>query len=482
MANFEEEDMINGNMWNPDVYVAAGLLPDQNFDNIKAAPHERNDSLLVLANTAVIPGARTTKVNPKIGTPPAIFNYLHTIEDMSGFHTKGLVRLLLWASDKEKLMVIPRCLYQRKLMGVFTELLTYTEEIAGGTLDSGRQRDEEIEYRSCMNVAASMKKQGIHIATNRLANLPREIQETRMKNPNNFNNSDPPLSNDASQRDWHQELLELERGLINGRYTMFVGGAPGLFKLKQGPPPKPDRGKERTPEFNRYSALLVTRDAQRRLTNKLQVLAKEKEEIVALENLARKESNLAEDNRQEKLQEIYERDKLFKSKLERLRWQDNVKLQDTLDNRRAFLNHPPILLWDQRTAEPIIAQDDEFYPHKPAALLDFQPRPLVMPKTPSEKAYLDQMIQGLFVVPSQSIVSALNNMALGAADALIPHAPTLRDPEQGGAYDLEELRVRLLTTKMLNELMLAWEKWPFRPHPTEFDPGIEKLFESVPRL
>ena len=37
---------------------------------------------------------------------------------------------------------------------------------------------------------------------------------------------------------------------------------------------------------------------------------------------------------------------------------------------------PPLLMWDRRNAEPILAEDDEFYHlNKPMALLDFQPQP-----------------------------------------------------------------------------------------------------------
>ncbi|MCJ1239092.1 hypothetical protein MMC14_007085 [Varicellaria rhodocarpa] len=466
----EAENFDSDELWKPDIYIASGLLSGQDRirkEAVQQEREERNDSLLVLANTAHVGNRKHFKLG---GSLNRIYNYLRSLQEGSGFHTNGGVRLLLWMPDKQKVSIVPRCLYFRKTISVLTELLCHTEEITGDANDSGRQRDEDVEYRSSQKSAAFMKKQGIHIASNRLASLPRQIQETQTENVDNNSNDPPsPLDSDRNYRSWHRELLDLEKGFADGRYSAYVGGLPGLVEVKSGKPSKEDMGRKYTPEYARYTHLRRDRRNQRKKEKLFQDLAREKEEIAAMETSVQKGSNLSEDDRKAKIQELHERNKLFMSKLDDFNEENLAKFQDVADNRRAFLNNPPLLLWDQRTAEPMIAENKEFHPANSTALLDFQPRPLVKPKTQLQKAYLKAMLNSMFVVSSQSVVSALDSMALGAAEALTPHAPSLHDPDQGGAHDLAELRVRMITPKMLEELMVAWEKWPFAPHPTELD-------------
>ena len=61
-----------------------------------------------------------------------------------------------------------------------------------------------------------------------------------------------------------------------------------------------------------------------------------------------------------------------------------------------------------------------------------------------------------------TVPEALDELAFGAAEALIPQVPSLTDPKRGGSRDVNELTCRTLTTEMLEGLMDAWQKWPFR--------------------
>ena len=463
--NCDAEDFHIADLWKPDAYVAAGLLPNQKAftpQAVQRGQQWRNDSILMLANTASLYGSRT---RPKAGTIVRTSHYLRCIQDGSGFHSNGGVRLLAWTGENERFITVPRSLNQRMKNSALIELLCHAEEIAGGSLQPRRQRAVDLEHRSAMNVAASMKKQGIHIATYRLANIAREIRETQKeRTDDSLDNSNSLASSDATQRDWHSELLKLEKGFADGHYTMYVGGPPGLNYKGRGRPSKEDSSKVRTPEFLRYQKLAITRKSQRRRDRQWRTYAKEKEEITAFEISIKNDSKLTEDDREAKIQEVHERKKEFASRIDAMGTYTPVRVYDTIDNRRALKNNPPTLLWDRRIAEPIIAQRNEFYPAtKGPALIDFQPRPLVIPMTEVQKTYFNKMLQAFFIVNSQSIVSALDSMVLGAADALLPHAPSIRDPSQGGSYDPEDLRVRVLTPKMIEELMLAWEKWPFRP-------------------
>ena len=56
----------------------------------------------------------------------------------------------------------------------------------------------------------------------------------------------------------------------------------------------------------------------------------------------------------------------------------------------------------------------------------------------------------------------LDQIAHGAAEALLPQCKTILDPAKGGHVHVEHVRVRLLTYEMLVELNAAWEAWPFK--------------------
>jgi transcription factor 1 len=104
-------------------------------------------------------------------------------------------------------------------------------------------------------------------------------------------------------------------------------------------------------------------------------------------------------------------------------------------------------------------------------LLDFQPKALYQALRQKgndyQYDYFEQMLGSLFIQPTKNIVEALESLAPGASEALIPQCPSLSDPNAGGMRDLHKFRVRLLNEKMLEELAEAWIKWPFRPSKAE---------------
>src|SRR2546421_12508282 len=104
-------------------------------------------------------------------------------------------------------------------------------------------------------------------------------------------------------------------------------------------------------------------------------------------------------------------------------------------------------------------------------LLDFQPKALSQNLRQKgndyQYDYFEQILGNLFIQPTRNIVQALESLAPGASEALIPQCPSLSDPKVGGMRDLYKLRVRSLNAKILEELAEAWIKWPFRPTKTE---------------
>jgi len=132
------------------------------------------------------------------------------------------------------------------------------------------------------------------------------------------------------------------------------------------------------------------------------------------------------------------------------------------DNDEALQITPPLLDWDRRPTEPLNCFDHEFDPPNILALLDLQPLPdgsfVVNGRSIMRSAFANLLRYSL----ADTVVSALDSMAHGAASALIPQCPSLTDPAKGGHKHLEHVTVRLLTHEQFKELDDAWNRWPFK--------------------
>ncbi|KAL9117850.1 MAG: hypothetical protein Q9187_005606 [Circinaria calcarea] len=353
----------------------------------------------------------------------------------------------------------------RRKLAVLGEFTCHIEEVAGNAQGQvARRRAPEIDFESGVKTANRMEKANIQIPSPRLPELARQIQQAHI----NAGNAGPDILEPPSsfvvenEPDWYKELRALEKGFADGVLSRRVGDPPGgseEFKYRKGVISAP-----LTPEYIRFRYLANIERDQRRKKSRLDELVQEQEDLDALDLTIREDHTLDDQTRKSKCEELEERQKQFQHRLDRLPIRRDVTVQTLVDDKRAISVSPPILQWDRRTAEPIIANPQEFHAPKTLALLDFQPRtPSVNPLTKTQRRYLDAMLVSFFINPGQNVRTALNSLALGAADALIPQAPSLRDPRKGGRYDVDQLRVRLLTTEMLSELAVAWDKWPFRP-------------------
>lgn len=173
--------------------------------------------------------------------------------------------------------------------------------------------------------------------------------------------------------------------------------------------------------------------------------------------------NLDQAQRENKLEEQGRlRDKL-KATLETSEESLIAKFALMGDDRRALALDPPLLMWDRREAEPLLARDDEFYSPRKLALLDFRPiapRPWSMDQ--EQTILYDYLLTHMYYSGIQTLKS-LDHLAPGAFEAVAPHIPELKDPLKGGRYDIEEVRARTLTPELLYKVTLAWQRWHFRP-------------------
>ncbi|MCJ1402882.1 hypothetical protein MMC11_006103 [Xylographa trunciseda] len=457
--------------WNLGDYIAKDLLPEQaHVEDLGVDSPDGNTTLLVLANMSRNTRASIIKGNIRktIDSHYRVFEYVRALEARSGFHSKGPVRMLMWMLDQEKVSILPRTIASRRRLSVCNELSCDVEEIVGGTVGPHVSRREAyIDLQSSLLTAERMKKSGVVVPVNRMDELPRKlrsdgidavIQSTRHSN-----------SATRGNRTWHKELDDLRKGFADGSYSQFVGGLPGYEEKK-----RKNEGKAVSPEYRKMQRLNSIEKSQRKDKAAVDDILINDAQIRALQLAITSDEHM--DDKAHKMQELDELVDRYRKLLAR---QNDTRLNAIhffADDRVAWSGDSSLLMWDHRTAEPIVAQADEFYEPKTLALLDFRPKVSSLQSlTIVQQRYLDEIVLSLFTRAAVSIVPALDSMAPGAADAIIPNAPSLRDPRRGGRMDLDQLRARVLTPEMLREIAVAWDGWLFKPTLAEMSRYIPQV-------
>lgn len=133
-----------------------------------------------------------------------------------------------------------------------------------------------------------------------------------------------------------------------------------------------------------------------------------------------------------------------------------------LDDRLSMRAPPyPRLQWDRRPFEPLTMRTDEVWPPARLALVSSTPFPRPAGETVDWSEWVHDFVYALFTVPSQSLPEALDKMQHGASQ-IMEDCPALTDPDKGGRMNMKHLRVRMLTSEMIEQLVRAYREWPFK--------------------
>ncbi|KAJ4384769.1 hypothetical protein N0V86_000372 [Didymella sp. IMI 355093] len=162
------------------------------------------------------------------------------------------------------------------------------------------------------------------------------------------------------------------------------------------------------------------------------------------------------------LQQIEDLDKQWESAASRVP-KNHRAVPLTIVDDRISLRYPPHprLQWDRREFEPLTMQPDEAWPPNRLSLISSTPYARPPGQTADWYEWLHDFVYALYAVPSASLPQALDKMQHGAAQ-IIDDCPALTDPDRGGRLQMKHLRVRLLTSEMVEQLMQAYRDWPFK--------------------
>lgn len=450
--------------WTTEPYLSEGLIPELDTATLSDG---RNESLLLIANVGDL-------LRPRLRGPPTshvrLFHYLNNIKFKQNFQTHGSVRLLLWMQDSEKRAILPRTVSHRRKLSLEAEMSCHIEEIVGGPASQISQRREDIlDIKSSRRVAEAMAKQNLRTPFERQDEVQKIVDENLLSANGDQKALDESTIKIAStHRAWHTDLEQMKEDFRDGKFSEYEDQiAPAASaKLKAGKREKSKIRTPRTPEYLKLRELQRVFDGQIKTYEQVNSFLRQDELIKCLESDTN-DQTLDEIQRQRKVKELRRLIEVLKRSLEKVPKIVREAFWYISDNRRAFNQNPPLLMWDCRTAEPLIAREDEFYNPTSLALLDFQPRvsdPFPMSLTESS---IFQVLAGALFSNGCNTIFYLNSLAPGATEAIAGKVPALRDSSRGGRQDLWELRARCFTPEMFYGITKAWGTWPFKLPLTE---------------
>ncbi|OBT63342.1 hypothetical protein VE03_07243 [Pseudogymnoascus sp. 23342-1-I1] len=446
---------MSGIIWNNlNKIESDGHLPHQKLHPNGSPELEKpNNTLLVTANLGYWPR------RPYIGFPSITTLVVHQLLTATRAHSVfqgyGQVRMLIWMHDLEKRIVLPRLVTNRRKSSIEAEIsCEYIHEVAGGDFESENYRREQaIDLLSGQRVA--MAAAAPPTPPHREGILEREARTSQPT-------AAPTI---GIRRPFEDELAALEARYAIGEFPEFYDEVEPHHIAT--PEVSLDSTRRRTEEFRRMQALRWRVKATG-VVDDMVGTRLDSYEALEREWAALRASDAPD--REAGMARVEEGIREWRRSLEFGARKTTMAVIQRLEERRGFRAEPALLAWDRRAMEPLIVKPTEFLPAQPMALLDFQPRS-IWPSLRAEGLgcydYFEFMIASLFIMPKQSVVSALRALAPGAEEWILPRCPALRDVGKGGVVDLEMLTVRSLTEEMLREMFEEFMRWPFRPSKAE---------------
>ncbi|KAL2179501.1 uncharacterized protein P884DRAFT_194557 [Thermothelomyces heterothallicus CBS 202.75] len=405
---------------------------------------ERNDTLLVTMNLAMYPKRRFRTFESLAQL--VLFQVISSIRPGGLFQKYGLVRMLIWAENSEKMSVLPRTVQRRKKMAIEAEIATdWVCEIVGGEQDistSGRtpawfQRDDALDLESTMKTAERMRAGGFEMLPGREPQHLREFLEVaKLNDPAAF------ASKHTHERPYMAELEALEAAYLKGELSTS------------------------SKEHKRYKSLLYLRNHTLRRS---EMIVKMMEEYYAII-----QAHIDAGSNEKLLAKARKRGQAWGERANSLEQAARSDLLLHRDNLHILRQESPILNWDRRYVEPLRATPAEFFPQVPCTLLDIQPkavpgilRDMGQHSTRGGDTF-DLILRGLVQRPIDPVTKSLNSIAAGAGEGIVPRCPSLLDPRKGGIPPgLPEQPTRTLSQSQMVEIAEAWMTWPFRPSYSE---------------
>lgn len=420
-----------------------------------------NDTLLFVANLAYNP-KRPYKAFSSL-TQLVIHQLMSAVRSHSLFHRYGMVRMLLWIADEERMIALPRHIAMRKKSAIEAEISCKSiTEIASSTRPVGVfRRDEDLETQKTLQVLSNMEKLGITTPVGRESQIQKHLMLKEKGQALDGGRAD----NDKVGFQFLKELADLEEGLAKGDFTQY-SDIP-----RKTPCPMPDSRRnwkafEKSPQWIRLAQLRLRKTATLNREDKIHQFVTRQSEIMNLQREVHStdKSDPDYETQHENLMELMQE---FKNDVDKIpAMQTKAEVITQLDEHRLLGVNPPGFLFDRREMEPLKVKPEDFFPDHELALIDFQPQniwPVLRENYPANYDEFEYILSTMMTMSGQPVAEAIKAIWPGAYDWIEHRCPSLTNPYKGGDMDITQLRVRCLSTEMLKEIFEAWMSWPFKP-------------------
>ncbi|KAL6709430.1 hypothetical protein ACN47E_001365 [Coniothyrium glycines] len=455
--------------------VDEGFFPHQTrYEAGDPKAQEPNNTLLVVGSLVwdpILPGLGFDSMAKQL------FNHFASAAWSNDlFHAFGLIRSLLWVPAADFNATIATSMLGMQKNNVSLEMalqmnLIVKPESEGRKVGRGASgREPRYEIESTVRALQAAKQVGLKVPRHRQSLMYQCAEEIRKRfgstgrvSSTQFHdyirqrilNGQPAtgMLSDAAVNLYTDEKLLLEK-------YPEIGSA--QFETTRGnlSPRHPFKDHPDNPEMAYFLKTRATVISAYRMKERAEIVADIGEEVHHLECqvLSLKDGP----KKETMIQKIKELDQLFQQRLEALPKNMSSVPTAELDDRIALRTPPhPRIQWDQRPFEPLLVLPDEVWPNNRVSLIWSEPKSKVPTKESDWYEWAQDFVFGLYALPSKGLIEALNRMQHGLGD-IVEECPSLKDPARGGRLDLSQLRVRMLTAGMIEELVTAYKKWPFK--------------------
>ncbi|KAI5204744.1 S-adenosyl-L-methionine-dependent methyltransferase [Aureobasidium subglaciale] len=375
------------------------------------------------------------------------------------FQRYGLVRALLWTPDEIKATVMPDSILAKLGYSVNIESAFDLAEVVNGDRSqlsridankktSNRHRQHELDLWGARRVLARMKENDMVLPEHRRPEL-------------------------------HKQAIEADDESLDAYNPIRLPEAKPIQELMAGHEDQIKRLEQLAALPKKRGLKITTLEPRCKLTSTSQAALNAPEQHfcrlcmdvwgvqIALEQeYAANKANMTEDT----LASLEPRLIATSDRLHRIPAQlfSKVTLKTMiiiLDEIFALCKAKPMMAWDRRPYEAIVAKDEEFWPRFPMQLLDLKPRQEALGDdlmgTIESNQIRRSLAKALFTHSAAPLVESIDRLGPGAREFLV--GPAFKDARLGGRLDPNLLLTRDITVELLNALTRAYIDWPFRP-------------------
>ncbi|KAA8900910.1 ribosomal RNA adenine dimethylase-domain-containing protein [Sphaerosporella brunnea] len=348
----------------------------------------------------------------------------------------GRVRFLLWMHDLEKERIIPQAIQGRTRPSAVADTVVELTEVAGsGTVRHGKGFSVSKLSPTQDKVEETPPKKKPPKST--VERLGYAVEKELQKQQEWIARRDSGRNGMAARYKVRAPLIEQA---VRKALCTFLAHVDKIVHLAAEGEHNPYRDISTDELLSRYRAAML--DAQKSPEQRRE----EAEKAAGLEFTQEERESFAE----------FEEEYLLATT------GDRQRANSFFDETYARTLDPPLLqAWERRNNNPVIVDPNtDVHPHRPIALLDFQPKliPEWFRDESSDEvnkrfAAYDRLVRAIFALRAQTLKAALKTLAPGAESVLM---------SMPDGKELGKRRVRCLTTAELVRIAQAWKEWPFR--------------------